>query len=157
MHALLGRCSLAQVPLVLKAKSVVDGLVTRGEYDEIIKLLCESLPLESQGRTRCATLIATNHAITLAGKLGRSDKTVAFMRSLSQPLPRAWELAEEKEALAANGEVDLLVDEELEELEEEEAHFAAELVQFAPYAIDEADDLGSAAQRTRELEARLLM
>ena len=52
LYRLLARCSLSQAPLLLKAASVGEGLVTRAEYDFLIRTFEEGLPLESQGRVR---------------------------------------------------------------------------------------------------------
>ena len=98
---------------------------------------------------------------TLCQKLGRSPRTTALMEALRQPLPRLWEAQAEQESLAEQNERDLLLDEvgrcdarprpplltprscpqEIEELEEETAHFATELASsFVPFAEEEQEE-----------------
>ena len=140
LYRLLGRCSLSQAPLLLKASSVGEGLVTRAEYDFLIQTFQEGLPWESQGRVRSCTLLAANHVPALCLKLGRSERTTALLRALAQPLPRRWELEAEQEQHAANAEVDLLLEDELAEEEELEAPLHAELLHTAvPYEVTEAE------------------
>ena len=105
------RCSLAAAPLTVNKKAVADRLVTQQEYDTIVGWLSESLPLESQGRVRQVMLLAKAHAITCAQKLGRGEKTQAFLRCLAAPLPRLWEALNEQEANHAAMETDLLLEE----------------------------------------------
>ena len=105
------RCSLAAAPLTVNKKAVADRLVTQQEYDTIVGWLSESLPLESQGRVRQVMLLAKAHAITCAQKLGRGEKTQAFLRCLAAPLPRLWEALNEQEANLAAMETDLLLEE----------------------------------------------
>ena len=111
-------------------------MCTREELDELIRLLSETLPFESQGRVRMVSIIAKcalslprahrhalcpalpnqavcgrAHCFTAAQKMGRGEKTIAFYRAMAAPLPRTWELQIEQQELAAAGTVDLLVDE----------------------------------------------
>ena len=151
---------MAVAPLTVNKKAVTDRLVTQQEFDQIVGWLSESLGFESQGRVRQVMLIAKAHAITCAQKLGRGEKTQAFLRCLAAPLPRLWEALNEQEANHADMETDLVLDEgtcytpppadlrggcaplttpffesifcgarlpEIEDLEEEECSFMAEL------------------------------
>eukprot|EP00966_Prymnesium_polylepis_P309511 7151471-Prymnesium_polylepis.1 len=124
----------------LNKASIAEGLVSPQEFATLISLLTETLPLESRGRVRNATLVPLNLVPVLCQKLGRSQRTRDLLAALQQPLPRLWAAQEEAEANAHDGELDLVLEEEIEELEEEEAHFATELVQMAPFASDEADE-----------------
>jgi hypothetical protein len=45
---------------------------------------------------------------------------MSLLEALSQPLPRLWEALNEQAANAAENEMDLLLEEEIEQLEEEE-------------------------------------
>ena len=54
----IGRSSLASAPLCLSKKSIGEGMCTREELDELIRLLSETLPFESQGRVRMVSIIA---------------------------------------------------------------------------------------------------
>ena len=132
-----------QAPLQLKAASVTKGLVTRAEYDGIIQLFCEGLPLESRGRVRMCTLLQRNHVPALCRKLGRSEKTMALLQALAQPLPPLWVAQAEQEANHAAQQHDPLLQDHIEELEleEESCHLATELcASFVPLAADKEDD-----------------
>jgi hypothetical protein len=117
-------------------------LVTRAEYDGIMQLFCEGLPLESRGRVRMCTLLQLNHVPAICQKLGRSEKTTALLQALAQPLPPLWVAQAEQEANHDNLEHDLLLADRIDELEldEESCHLATELVQYVPLAGDVADD-----------------
>jgi hypothetical protein len=96
----------------------------------------------------------------LCNQYGRCEKTVGLLRAFSQPIPRLWEALEEQERDRAEGCFDPSLEEgalpsydsivvlsdslsptpEIEELQEESCHFAAELVQFVPLTSDATDD-----------------
>ena len=67
---------------------------------------------------------------------------MAWLRSLSQPVPHAWELREEQEANEAAGEVDLILNEQLDEqnFEAEEMSFAQELLTMPAFSTDKEDE-----------------
>jgi hypothetical protein len=132
--------SVAQAPLQLKAASVTEGLVTRAEYDGIIRLFTEGLPLESRGRVRMCTLLQLNHVPAICQKLGRSEKTTVLLQALAQPLPRLWELQAQQDANRDNLEVDLVLEDQLAIEEELEAPLHAELLHTCvPYEATEAE------------------
>ena len=110
LHRLYERSSLTQAPLALKKASIPD-LCTAPELAQLLALLTETLPFESKGRVRNATLLPLNLVPVLAAKLGRSPRTTALLEALRQPLPRLWAAQAEQEAHAAAGEVDLLLEE----------------------------------------------
>lgn len=93
----------------------------------------EVLPLESRGRVKNLSLIAVNHCVTASHRLGRSPRTTAFLNALAAPQPRAWLLIQEQEENIAAGEVDLLLDEEIADLDEVDIHFGDEIVQMASF------------------------
>ena len=134
LHALLARCSLASAPLSLRRSS---SEVTPQEYEQLKTLLEEALSsaghYESKGRIKNLSILAVNHAVTAAHRLGRSPRTTAFLNALASPQPRAWLLLQEQEENTAAGEVDLLLDEEIEELDETDVHFGDELIQMAAF------------------------
>ena len=69
-------------------------------------------------------------AVAMVRSFGDAPASLAFLRAFAQPVPRAWELKEEQERLAADCEVDLLIEEELADataFEVEEKSFAQEL------------------------------
>jgi hypothetical protein len=67
---------------------------------------------------------------------------MAWLRAFNQPIPQAWELREEQEANDAAGEVDLLLNDQLDELgfEAEDMSFADELKQMAVFSTDGEDE-----------------
>ena len=67
---------------------------------------------------------------------------MAFLRAVSQPIPQAWELREEQEANAAEGVVDYVLEEQIEQqgdFETEDVSFAQELMTMPSFTAD-ADD-----------------
>ena len=75
------------------------------------------------------------------------------------PVPQAWELQEQAEEDAANGEMDLLLQEQLEgaqnlEIEEVES-FAQELQAMAPFATDVVEEAKMRTYAMRTLPAML--
>ena len=67
---------------------------------------------------------------------------MAWLRAVQQPIPQAWELREEQEANAAEGVVDLVLDEQLDDqnFETEEMSFAQELTTMPSFAADRDDE-----------------
>ena len=123
----LDRCSLSSAPFCVQRASVPD-LVTQAEFDELKALFEEGASFEAQGRVRHLTLLATNHAVTAAKKLGRSEKGEVFLRCLRVELPRLWQLEAERERNEEEGLRDLLIDDEIADEEEMEAPLHAELL-----------------------------
>eukprot|EP00966_Prymnesium_polylepis_P223873 5179578-Prymnesium_polylepis.1 len=70
-------------------------------------------------------------------------------------MPRVWELALEQEANHARLEHDLCVEQELEELEEEGVHLAAELSVMAPFVESKEDDEVAQSWRLPSIPAAL--
>ena len=87
----------------------------------------EALPAEvcdpsSLGRIRSCTLLPLATAAVVCRQHGRSGASMAWLRAFSQPIPDAWGLHEEAEINAANLEMDLVLQDQLEALEAEQ-HF----------------------------------
>ena len=145
----LHRCSLQAAPLALK-KSSVPSLVTAEEFAELVRLLSEGLPLESQGRVRNVTLIQVNHVATLCAKKGRDDKSLALLRGLSVELPRIWQLEMEREEDDANHEFDYALQDELDDAEFETPLHAELIHTMIPY--EETAEEKEVVQRTWTLD-----
>ena len=126
MNKLLCRASLQRCPLAL-SKASVPSLVTDAELSSIRSILEASLDLDARGRVRSVTLLARSNAVAAAQYLGRSERTIAFLRCFSQPLPRMWELQAEQEQLEED-EVDLVLESEIEDELELEMPLHAELL-----------------------------
>ena len=156
VYRLLQRESLSSCPLSLRKGSIIAGHVTAQEYQTIVTLLEEISPIESRGRIRAVTIVALKVAIKLAHALGRCPRTTAFLRALRTPLPRLWEAQLEQEQLAADMEMNPLLDDEVKELEEEDVHMALELVSsHVPFAADEQDDEKASTWRLPSIPAAL--
>jgi hypothetical protein len=123
----LQRLSMQSCPLALK-RSSVPSLVSDAQYKELIQILESTLDLSSKGRCRAVTLLPLPVAVAMAKGLGRSPRTSAFLTCLREEIPRAWELQQEQAALAAQNQVDLVLEDELEAEDEWEAPLAAELI-----------------------------
>ena len=115
--------------------------MTAAEFAELCALLGETLDAEASRRVHNVTLLAANHVPALCAKLGRSERTLALLRGLAQPLPRLWEIELEREENARNNEHDLLLEDEYEDELELETSLEAELhsgyVSFQADAEDE--------------------
>jgi hypothetical protein len=139
LYRLLERCSLSRATLLCNKKAVTDGLCTQAELEELLSLLREGIEAEHRGRVRCVSLLPVVHIKTLCTSLGRSATTVRLLEAMSTPLPQLWSMQMQQEEDAANGEVDLLLEDDVAELEEAEGDFAAELAAvYVPY--DEAEE-----------------
>ena len=104
---------------------------------------------------RNVTLLPSKIALQCARALGRGERTIRFLTAMSQPQPRAWELAAEHDKLAAN-EYDPLLEEELAEEEEYEAPLASELVHtHVEFAEAEGDGEKAAVYRLRSVPPAL--
>ena len=152
MYRLLERCSLTRATLLCGKKAVTDKLITQAELDELLGLLREGLPSEHRGRVRCASLLPVAHIKTLCQSLGRSPTTVKLLEAMSTPLPQLWTLQMEQESNTAQGEVDYVLDEDLAELEEADADFAAELsAAYVPFVDEDEDEEETVAESSWKL------
>jgi hypothetical protein len=143
---LMNRAGIGSTALSISKPTVSAGVITEDEYNAIMRVFKDSLPSEmvdpsSLGRIRCCTALPLAAAATVARSFGRSAASMALLRAVSQPVPQAWELREEQEANAAEGVVDLLLNEQLDEqgFEAEEMSFAQELMTMPAFSAD-ADD-----------------
>jgi hypothetical protein len=77
----------------------------------------------------------------LCRAFGRSPQATAWLEAFSQPQPRLWEAEAQAEADARNGELDLVLEEEIAELEESDVCLQSELhASFVLYDEPEADE-----------------
>ena len=139
VYRLLARCSLSSTPLALK-KASVGALVTRGAGPAAPDpggLAATG----GQGEGAVGDAAAAQRGRAVLQELGRGPRTTALLAALAEPVPRLGELEAQREADAANREYDPLLADDIAALEEEEAHFAAELcVQMAPFATSPEDE-----------------
>ena len=144
---ILNATGLGSTALHVNGSAIALGQVTQPEYDEMMarfKLSLSGVDPSSVGRIRSFTLLPVTTAAAVARSFGCSPTSLSFLRSLAQPVPQAWELQEQAEDDAANGEVDLVLQEQLEsaqnlEIEEVES-FTAELQQMAPFAASAEEE-----------------
>jgi hypothetical protein len=152
--ALLERLSLADAVLVAEKRACPDLM----SVDELRTLLDAFKPLvddvEARNRVKRCSLMPVSVVAAACSAYGRCAATVALMKALHQ-LPRAWGLAEEQDANHRNLEHDLLVEDELQELEEEGVHLAAELERMLPFERSAQDEEKAASWRLARVPAAL--
>jgi len=138
--ALLERLSLSESVLMVEKRSV-PGLMS----ETTLRVLLDAYkPLvqdvEARNRVKRCAIVPMSVAIAAASAYGRCEQTVALMRGLNQ-LPRLWQLQIEQEQNRAALEVDLVLNDEIEEAElEEAADLAHELSTMVPFQPERADD-----------------
>ena len=143
---LLNKTGMGATALQVNSAAVDLGHVTQAEHEELVRIFKDStdgLDPSSLGRIRSCTMLPLATAAAVARTFGRSAESLAFLRAFNQVVPLGWELLEEQEAHTAQGEVDLVLNEQLEELgfEAEEKTFAEELTEtFAQFTLNAEDD-----------------
>ena len=139
IYRLLSRSSLTHTTLALNKKAV-PSLVTADELAALLLEFESSLPLDARGRVRQCTLVPVNVAVTLAKALGRGARSIAFLTALQKPIPRLWELQDERERNQADMVEDLVLNDEIAQEEEMEAPLHAELLHTCvPYETTPAE------------------
>ena len=128
---LMNQTGMSSTTLAVSKQSVTAGTITEAEYNALMTEFKTSLPADmvdpsSLGRIRNCTILPIAAAATIVRTFGRSGAAVAWLRAFNQPIPQAWELREEQEANEAAGEVDLVLNDQLDEL-----GFEAEDLSFA--------------------------
>ena len=160
LHELLKRNSFEDAVLVCEKKTVTAGTLTEGEFTAIKRALAPLLDIEARNKVKRCSLVPVSIVVAACAARGRRPQTVALLTSLQQ-VPRVWQLKMEQEQNRARLEVDLVLDEELQEMEEEGVHLAAELSVMMPYAENRDDNETAASWRlasippalTKELDA----
>lgn len=104
--------------LVLNAAAVADGVVEEVEFAECMALFQTILCSESRAKTKNVSLVPTTIVKAAAESHGRSPRTVELLRGMNQ-LSRQWLQLEERETLAAQHQVDYVLEAEIEEENEE--------------------------------------
>ena len=113
---LLNSIGMGSTALQVDAKAVSEGHVLQTELDQLMRLYRSmSTNLDSMGRIRSLTVIPLSTAAAVARTFGRSPASIAFLRAFSMPVPESWELQEQQDANHDAGEVDLVLEEQLEE------------------------------------------
>ena len=128
---ILNETGLSRTSLICNKASVQMGIITQAEMNEVLELFRQTstrgIDPCSLGRVRSCTLLPIATVACICRCFGRSPASIALLRALAQPVPESWTLQEQQEALADEGEVDLLIDEQLEKA----ADFEAEDLSFA--------------------------
>ena len=139
-HCILQKYSFEDAVLVCQRSTVTAGVLTD---EELKTILSECRPLvqdvEARSRIKRCSIVPVSIVVAACNGYGRCVQTVALLTSLHQ-LPRVWELALEQEANHMRLEHDYALEQELEELEEEGVHLAAELEVMTPFAESKEDD-----------------
>jgi hypothetical protein len=143
----MNQAGIGATTLAVRKASVASGLITDAEYNALLDCFKSALPTDvvdpsSLGRIRQCTLLPLAAAATVVRTFGRSPASMAWLRSLSQPIPQAWELREQQEANEDAGHVDLALNEKLDDagFEAEEMSFAQELQTMPAFSSDKDDD-----------------
>ena len=154
-HSILQKNSFDDAVLVVEKRSVEEGTLLQEERRIILSTFAPLVPdVEARNRVKRCSLVPVSVVVAAAGAHGRCAETVSLLTALHQ-LPRAWKLAVEQEANHARLEHDLLIEEELQEMEEEGVHLAAELSVMAPFADDREDDTAASNWRLPSIPASL--
>ena len=159
---LLNKCGLGSAALHVNGAAVATKQVTQDEYDEIVarfKLSTAGLDPCSVGRVRSVTLLPMAAAAAVARTFGHTTSSLSFLRATSQPVPRAWELEEQREKDEANGEVDLVLEEQIDaeraDHELDATSFAEELTSMAPFETKAEDEVKMTQYSLRSVPAVL--
>ena len=114
----LSKCSMAQSIMTVEKALVEDKTITQEELDAVFDVMKPLVDPESRNRLRKVSVVPVTIVAPSLVEFGRTDITSAVLISLKK-LPRAWRLAIEKEANDKVGDVDFVLNEELEQLDEE--------------------------------------
>ena len=143
---LLNQTGLGRTSLIVNKSAANQGIVTTKEMEEVLQIFrqtsARSIDPCSLGRVRSCTLLPVATVACICRIFGRSPASVALLRALSQHIPESWESEAEREALAARGEVDLLLEEAIEgqDFEAEDKSFGDELTEMAPFSVTAEDE-----------------
>ena len=138
---LLNSSGMGATAFAVNKQAVSSSMLTQSEFTDLMRIFKDALPADvvdpcSLGRIRNCTLLPLATAAAIARSFGRSAASMAWLRAFSQPVPEAWALREEAEANAANLQLDLVLEEQLEEqgdFEAEDLSFAEELTQMSSF------------------------
>ena len=145
---ILSSTGLGPTALLINKAAVATGHIMQPEFDVLMRVFKEALPADivdpsSLGRIRNCTLLPLATAATIVRSFGRSAMAMSFLRAFSVPVPEAWSMHEEREALAAQGQVDLVLEDQIEaqgDFETEQLSFAEELTQMPAFSKDQGDE-----------------
>ena len=143
---LLSTTGLGRTALIVNKASVHMGIVTTAEQKDVLEVFrstsCRSIDPCSLGRVRSCTLLPVATVACICRTFGRSPASMGLLRALAQPIPESWELASQREELAEDDEVDLLLEEALEgqDFEAEDKSFADELTGMQVFQPDQEDE-----------------
>ena len=110
---------LGRTALQINAAAVNQGIITQAEGAAVMDLFKKntlgSIDPCSLGRVRACTLLPVATVATVARTFGHSTASMALLRALAQPIPEAWALEDQRLALEEQGEVDYVLEQQLEE------------------------------------------
>ena len=143
----MNAAGIGSTTMTVNKAAVTSGTITEAEYTALMDTFKSALPADvvdpcSLGRIRNCTILPLAAAATVVRTFGRSPASMAWLRSLSQPIPQAWELRDQQEANDDAGHVDLALNEQLDDagFEAEEISFAQELQTMPAFRADKDDD-----------------
>jgi len=137
---ILNISALGSTSLGCTRKTVDEETITEAEFTQIMAAFKQALPAEicdpsSLGRIRSCTLLPIATAALVCRQHGRSPASLAWLRAFSQTVPDSWLMHEQAEQNAANGEEDLLLEEQLDDasFEVEDISFQEELTSMPAF------------------------
>ena len=145
IYKLISQTGLGRTSLLVNKAAVTDSLLAQGEFDCLLTAFKQSLPYADPttiNRTRSFTLVPVATAAAVARNFGQSPRSQSLLRALGAQVPEAWVLQDQRDKNDRLGEVDLLLNDEIESagFEAEEQTLASELTTMAMFEPHEEDD-----------------
>ena len=144
---LLNAARLGRTSLVINKQAVRQQLITQEEFTAIIATFKTGLPADvldpcSANKINSTAILPVTAAAAIIRGFGRSDASMEWLRVFGQNVPQAWELQQQQEDDAAAGEVDLLLQDQLDEhgFEAEDFTIAEELTQVNVFVSTAGDE-----------------
>ena len=145
IYKLLSQTGLGRSSFNVNKAAVTAGLITQAEFDTLLTAFKASLPYADPmtiNRTRSFTIVPAATAAAVARNFGRSPAAHSLLQALGAQVPEAWDLQDQRDQNERVGEVDLLLNDEIESagFEAEERTFASELTTMPTFEAVEEDD-----------------
>ena len=117
---LLNAAGLGRTTLSINKAAVQTQLITQEELTACLAAFKTGLPADvidpcAANKIRSTALIPVTAAAAIVRTFGRSEASMEWLRVFGQNVPQAWELQQQQEDDAAAGEVDLLLQDQLDE------------------------------------------
>ena len=144
---LLNQAGLGRTTLAINKEAVQSAIITQEEFTAILTafkagLVGDMIDPCSVNKIRSTAILPVSAAAAIVRGYGRSETSMEWLRVFGQNVPQAWELQEQQEEDAAAGQVDLLLQDQLDEhgFEAEDFTLAEELTQVSSFVDSAADE-----------------